>query len=57
MTWLDRKLCGMLKKMVAEKESATYEPWEAALMEASGNCDWTNKEALKPLIEYVREEK
>lgn len=54
MTWLDRKLCGMLKRMVAKKDPATYEPWEAALMEASGNCDWTDQEALKPIIEYVQ---
>ena len=57
MTWLDRKLCGMLKKMVAKKDPTTYEPWEAALMEATGNCDWTDKEALKPLIDWVWQEK
>lgn len=57
MTGLDRKLCGMLKKMVAKKDPTTYEPWEAALMEVDGNCDWTAKEALKPLIDWVRPEK
>lgn len=57
MTWLDRKLCGMLKKMVAKKDPATYEPWEAALMEANGNYNWTNKEALTPIIDWARQEK
>ena len=57
MTGLDRKLCGMSKKMVAKKDPTTYEPWEAALMEVDGNCDWTAKEALKPLIDWVRRRK
>ena len=55
MTWLDRNLCRMLKKAVAKKDPATYEPWEAALMEANGNCDWTDQTAVTPILEYIRE--
>ena len=54
MTWLDRTLCQLLKKAVAKKDPATYEPWEAALMEATGECDWTSQEAITPIVEFVR---
>lgn len=56
MSWKDRTLCNMLKKAVAKKDPAAYEPWEAALMQAIGSsCDWTDKEYIKPIIEYARE--
>ncbi len=54
MTWLDRNLCRMLKKVVAKKDPANYEPWEAALMEAEGNMDWTDRAAITPIVEYIR---
>jgi menaquinone-dependent protoporphyrinogen IX oxidase len=55
MSWLDRTLCNMLKKSVAKKDPATYEPWESALMEAIGSsCDWTDKKELEPLLAYIR---
>lgn len=55
MSWKDRTLCNMLKKAVAKKDPATYEPWEKALMEAIGtNCDWVDKNNLKPLIDFVQ---
>ncbi|SDK11600.1 flavodoxin domain-containing protein [Natronincola ferrireducens] len=55
MSWKDRTLCNMLKKVVEKKDPATYEPWEAALMEAIGSkCDWTKKENLKPIIEFIQ---
>lgn len=55
MSWKDRTLCGLLKKAVAKKDPSQYEPWEAALMQAVGSgCDWTDKENLKPLIEFAR---
>jgi menaquinone-dependent protoporphyrinogen IX oxidase len=54
MTWKDRTLCNMLKKAVAKKDKATYEPWEAALMEAIGSShDWTDKKYLKQIIDYI----
>jgi len=54
MSLKDRTLCLMLKKAVAKKDPANYEPWEAALMQAIGsNCDWTDKENLDPIIELV----
>lgn len=55
MSWKDRTLCNLLKKAVAKKNPATYEPWEAALMQAVGsNFDWTDKEYIKPIVEYVQ---
>lgn len=55
MSWKDRTLCNLLKKAVAKKDPATYEPWENALMQAIGsNFDWTDKEHIKQIVEYVR---
>lgn len=55
MSWKDRTLCGMLKKAVTKKDPASYEPWEAALMQAMGsNFDWTDRGSLAPIIESVR---
>jgi len=52
MSWKDRTLCNMLKKSVAKKDAANYEPWEAALMQAVGsNNDWTDKENIKPILD------
>jgi len=54
MSWKDRTLCNLLKKAVAKKDPATYEPWEEALMQAVGiNCDWTDKEYIRQIIEYA----
>ncbi|MDD4850367.1 MAG: flavodoxin domain-containing protein [Gemmiger sp.] len=56
MTFADRTLCKLLQKMVAKKDPATYEPWEAALMCAVGTpCDWTDKAYLQPLLAYLNE--
>jgi len=55
MSWKDRTICNMLKKAVEKKDPAKYEPWEFALMQAVGsNNDWTNKENLKPIIDYIK---
>lgn len=55
MSFKDRTLCRMLQKAVAKKDPHEYEPWMAALMCAVGQkCDWTDKEYLKPLLEFVR---
>lgn len=55
MSWKDRTLCNMLKKVVGKKDPSTYEPWEAALMEAIGSShDWTDKKNIKQIVDYVR---
>lgn len=55
MSWKDRTLCNLLKKAVAKKDPSTYEPWETALMQAIGSeKDWTDKEYIKQIVEYVR---
>lgn len=55
MNFLDRKLCGMLRKSVAKKDPAMLEPWEKGLLE-SFDCatDWTSSGNLVPIIEYIR---
>ena len=56
MSWKDRTLCALLKKAVAKKDPATYEPWEDALMQAVGfNFDWTDKGYLKQIIRVCQE--
>lgn len=41
-------------KAIANKNAATYEPWQKALMTAMGQkCDWTNKNNLNDFIEYI----
>ena len=55
MSWMDRTLCGMLKKSVKKKDPNLYEPWEKALVEAFGKkCDWVDIKYLKPAIEYLQ---
>jgi len=57
MSLRDRLLCSMLKKAVAKKDPAHYEPWEAALMQAMGSkCDWTDKMYLEPIIKLAHAE-
>ena len=54
MSFKDRTLCRMLQKAVAKKDPSEHEPWMAALMCAAGQkCDWTDREYLKPLLEFV----
>lgn len=53
MKFIDSTLCKMLQKVVAKKESSSYEPWEKALMCSVGkDCDWTDKSYIKPLIKW-----
>lgn len=54
MTFVDKNLCKMLKKVVAKKDPSEYELWESALMIAGENkCDWTDKEYIKPIIKEI----
>ncbi len=56
MSWKDRTMCNMLKKMVSKKDPGLYESWEAALMQAIGSkADWTDKEYLKPIFRYLND--
>nr|WP_312215200.1 flavodoxin domain-containing protein [Clostridioides sp.] len=56
MSFKDRTLCRFLIKSLSKKDSATYEPWEEALVKSHGQkCDWTDKEFLKPIIELLNE--
>ncbi|MGI6036843.1 MAG: flavodoxin domain-containing protein [Limnochordia bacterium] len=54
MTWIDRLLCNGLKRMVARKDPADYEPWEEALMQAGTDCDWTDRGNIKPIVEWLQ---
>lgn len=52
MSWTDRMLCNLLKKAVAKKDPASYEPWETALMQAVGiSCDWSDRSYIKQIVE------
>ena len=54
MHFADRTLCKMLIKSVSKKDPGTLAVWEKALLEAGDKaCDWTDKEYLDPLIEYI----
>ncbi|MEY8390262.1 flavodoxin [Lachnospiraceae bacterium] len=56
MTLKDRTLCKLLQKALAKRDPATYEPWMTACMSASGQvCDWTDREYLIPLLNYLKE--
>ena len=55
MKFMDRTLCKMLQKSVAQKDPNTYEPWMKALMCAVGqDCDWTDKKYLIPLMDFLK---
>ncbi len=56
MSGMDKLLCSMLKKRIAKKDPSAYEPWEEALMEASGSdIDWADKENLVPVISWAKQ--
>ncbi len=56
MSFIDRALCNMLRKSVAKKNPADYEPWEKALMAVEkGKSDWTDKKYIEPIIECIRQ--
>ena len=51
-------MCRLLRKTVEKKDPDTLEPWEKALMEASGKaCDWTDRRYLEPLLGFLREKR
>lgn len=55
MKFKDRMLCKMLQKAVLRKDPSTYEPWEDALVHAmGGDCDWTDKQNLAPMIAHLQ---
>ena len=57
MTLGDRTLCKLLQKVVAKQDPSTYEPWQAALMEAAkaaSAVDWTDKAYLEPLLAALK---
>ena len=57
MGLIDRTLCKMLHKAIAKKDPNLCEPWMKALLAATGqSCDWTDREYLIPLIEYIKSE-
>ncbi|MBP3893348.1 MAG: hypothetical protein J6D34_04820 [Atopobiaceae bacterium] len=55
MSFRDRTLCKMLRKVVARKDPSEYEPWEAALMSVGEHeaADWTDRSYLEPILEEI----
>lgn len=55
MTFIDKKLCSLLRKAVAKKDPSEYEIWEKALMAAGDSkCDWTDKKYLAPILDAIK---
>lgn len=54
MSFKDRTLCNILRKVVSKKNPDEYEIWEKALMAAGDEkCDWTDAKYLQPIIEEL----
>lgn len=52
MTFKDRTLCRLLRKVVAKKKPEEYEPWEKGLMEVKEDekGDWTDISYIEPIV-------
>ena len=55
MSFKDRTLCKMLRKMLSKKNPEDYEVWEKGLMEVGEDerGDWTDKSYIEPIIEAI----
>ena len=54
MTFVDRTLCNMLRKVVAKKDPSHYGLWEKALIDARDKQnDWTDKKYIEPIIACI----
>lgn len=54
MSFKDRTMCKMLQKMISGQNAALCEPWMKELLSCQGKvCDWTDRENLLPLLEYL----
>jgi hypothetical protein len=55
MTFKDRTLCKMLRKMVAKKDPSTYEVWEEAIMSVGEDeaGDWTDPKYIEPILQAL----
>ena len=52
MSFKDRTLCKLLRKVVAKKNPEDYEPWEKGLMEVREDerGDWTDISYIEPIL-------
>ena len=52
MSFKDRMLCKLLRKVVAKKNPEDYEPWEKGLMEVREDerGDWTDISYIEPIL-------
>ncbi|HQC55016.1 MAG TPA: flavodoxin domain-containing protein [Clostridia bacterium] len=54
MSFIDRKLCNLLRKMLAKKDPSEYEPWAKALMDAGdAKANWTDKKYIQPILNHI----
>ena len=54
MSFIDRKLCNVLRKMLSKKDPSEYEPWAKALMDAGDEkADWTDKKYIMPILDFI----
>ena len=55
MTFVDQKMCKLLRSVVAKKPPEEREPWMNALLEAGDSAaDWTDKAYLSPILEQLK---
>ena len=54
MSFKDRLLCKMLRKIISNQDPKTYDSITKVIATIDGNkCDWTDKKYLKKLLEYI----
>lgn len=54
MTWIDRTLIGMMRRMIKKRPADQREDWETALLQCGNRpVDFTHKESLQPLITWL----
>ena len=54
LSFLDRTLCKVIRRIIAKKAPYDREAWENALLQMKSGCDWTDKAQLEPIIRYVK---
>ena len=54
LSFKDRTMCKLLRKAISKQNPDTYDPLMKVIVGINGKCDWSDKDYLKPLIEYIK---
>ena len=57
MSFKDRTLCKLLRKAIAKQNPNTYSPIMKVIASADKKEDWIDKKYIKPLLDYIMENK